>query len=359
MLSRDMLTYRDYQARPAFDCRGSVEIAFSKGSRTISVKYQHSPMHQTVAELMELLVPPPAPIEVPLAQPKEPKPAKAPRTPKTPATGRKKRPADAGDEATPGDGSTRPKKSRKKSNGQTLPVAPVAMMIAPEPEASNPTLAVVDSQLAQYHGDQNGGPTRDSNHQHQEAAALSAPNSEADPTTVGMHLHSIPILSADEVERRRQVALRMLSDAGVDPKTLSADQFGIFANQSPELQQESLAMLVQYGAERLRIVHPAKEASSDSSTPPPSQPEPASTVASAQPSEPGSNTTGTTGESALIGTETTISTATEVLEGKKKAGLSCQGCRDRRAKVWEGYPRKFEIQSLTTCRSVTRRNHLA
>ena len=294
------------------------------------MKYEHSPMHKTVAELMELLVPPPAPIEVPLRQPKEPRPAKAPRTPKTPATGRKKRPADTGDETTPGDGSTRPKKSRKKSNGQNLPVAPVAVMMAPEPEASNPNSAVADSQLAQYHGDQNGGPIRDGNHQ---AAPVSAPDSEADPTTVGMHLHSIPTLSADEVKRRRDVALQMLSDAGIDPKTLTADQFGIFANQSPELQRESLAMLVQYGAERLRIVHPAKEASSDSSTPPPSQPEPASTVAAAQPTELGSNTTGTTGESAVMGTETTVSTATEVLEGRKKDGLSCQGCRDRRAKV--------------------------
>ncbi len=344
MLSRDMLTPLDHQARPAFDCRGSVEIVFSKSSRTISVKYEHSPMHKTVAELMELLVPPPAPIEVFLRQPKEPKPAKAPRTPKTPATGRKKRPADAGDEATPGDGSTRPKKSRKKSNGQALPVSPVApvtVMIAPETEASSLDPGVADSQLAQYLGDQNGGLTRDSNHQHNEAAVVSAPDSEADPTTVGMHLHSIPTLSADEVERRRQVALQMLSGAGVDPKTLSADQFGIFANQSPELQKESLAMLVQYGAERLRIVHPAKEASSDSSTPPPSQSEPASIVASVQPPDPGSNTIGMTGESAVMVTETTASTATEVLEGRKKERLSCQACRDRRAKVWEGYPLKL------------------
>jgi ATP-dependent DNA helicase 2 subunit 1 len=68
---------------------------------------------------------------------------------------------------------------------------------------------------------------------------------------------SFPVnVSAAEAARRREAATIMLSNAGVDPTTLSADQFGIFANQAPELQRESLNMLVKYGAERLRIVHP-------------------------------------------------------------------------------------------------------
>jgi hypothetical protein len=60
----------------------------------------------------------------------------------------------------------------------------------------------------------------------------------------------------------------MLSHAGVDPETLSPEQFNIFANQSPELQKESLNMLVKYGAERLRIVHPG---SKEGSVQPPSR----------------------------------------------------------------------------------------
>lgn len=66
-------------------------------------------------------------------------------------------------------------------------------------------------------------------------------------------------LSPSEAARRSDEAKRKLSDGGIDPATLSQEQFDIFANQSPELQHESLAMLVKYGAERLRIVHPNKD----------------------------------------------------------------------------------------------------
>lgn len=47
----------------------------------------------------------------------------------------------------------------------------------------------------------------------------------------------------------------------------------IFANQSPELQKDSVAMLAKYGAERLQIIHPnnkdktGSEQSSVSATP--------------------------------------------------------------------------------------------
>lgn len=64
-------------------------------------------------------------------------------------------------------------------------------------------------------------------------------------------------VSAAEAARRREAATAMLNNAGVDPTTLSPEQFGIFSNQAPELQRESLNMLVNYGAERLRIVHPS------------------------------------------------------------------------------------------------------
>lgn len=66
-------------------------------------------------------------------------------------------------------------------------------------------------------------------------------------------------VAPEEANRRKEVAIKLLSSSGIDPETLSTDQFNIFANQSPDLQKESLALLVKYGAERLRIVHPTKD----------------------------------------------------------------------------------------------------
>lgn len=77
-------------------------------------------------------------------------------------------------------------------------------------------------------------------------------------------------LSPDETARRQEEASKKLRDSGIDPDTLSAEQFNIFANQSPDLQMESLAMLVKYGAERLRIVHPNKDNDPQSGSPSPS-----------------------------------------------------------------------------------------
>jgi ATP-dependent DNA helicase 2 subunit 1 len=80
-------------------------------------------------------------------------------------------------------------------------------------------------------------------------------------------------VSPEEAARRLAIAKKLLNDAGVDPDTLSADQMNIFANQSPELQKDSVAMLAKYGAERLQIIHPnnkektASEQSSSSATP--------------------------------------------------------------------------------------------
>lgn len=63
-------------------------------------------------------------------------------------------------------------------------------------------------------------------------------------------------LAPPELARRREAANKLLSDAGIDVSTLSSDQFNIFCNQPPNLQQESVEMLLKYGAERLRIVNP-------------------------------------------------------------------------------------------------------
>lgn len=77
-------------------------------------------------------------------------------------------------------------------------------------------------------------------------------------------------VSTEEAARRRETATKKLTEAGINPDTLNADQFSIFSNQSPEVQAESLNMLVKYGAERLHIVHPAKK---NSPRPLPSQPD--------------------------------------------------------------------------------------
>ncbi|KAK4251502.1 hypothetical protein C7999DRAFT_27918 [Corynascus novoguineensis] len=65
-----------HTARPAFDCRGSVRIAFVKSTKTINVKYEHTPIHKTVGQLMELLAPPPisSVVKSPAKKAKEPKP---------------------------------------------------------------------------------------------------------------------------------------------------------------------------------------------------------------------------------------------------------------------------------------------
>ncbi|KAI8285101.1 hypothetical protein K4K60_001460 [Colletotrichum sp. SAR11_57] len=222
--------------RPAFDCRGTLTIAFSKNSRTINVKYEHSPLHKTVGEMIEHFRPlPPAPPPVPLIPAGDKK--KTPRkrkveynedgTPKEPK--RKRKSAAVNEDGTP----AQPKKKRKKKS---------------------------DANAAEASADGAG-------------AADSTVMTKAD-AAVQSNLHSQANLNVPPAEaaRRREVAIRMLSDNGVDPETLSTEQFSIFANQSPDLQKESLSMLVKYGAERLRIVHPndaaASSSTSASSTPP-------------------------------------------------------------------------------------------
>ncbi|RYP55042.1 hypothetical protein DL768_000358 [Monosporascus sp. mg162] len=72
-----------------------------------------------------------------------------------------------------------------------------------------------------------------------------------------------------EAARRREAAVSLLTSKGVDPATLSAEQFYIFANQTSQAQEASLEMLAKYGAARLRIVHPddKDQAGSASSAP--------------------------------------------------------------------------------------------
>lgn len=144
-------------------------------------------------------------------------------------------------------------------------------------------------------------------------------------------------VSAAEAARRKEAATTMLSNAGVDPTTLSPEQFGIFANQAPELQRESLNMLVKYGAERLRIVHPGnKEGSTQAG----------SSTQSSQTTSTGPRTTkelvpqSSAQSNANTDTETAVAQAaddTSTLKRKrKKMGKSrtaCFPCKARKTKV--------------------------
>ncbi|GKT45732.1 uncharacterized protein ColSpa_05913 [Colletotrichum spaethianum] len=199
--------------RPAFDCRGNLIIAFSKNSRTIVIKYEHTPFHKTVGEMIEHFRPlppaaPPAPL-IPTGD--KPKKTKTPR--------KRKRKSEAHGDGTP----TQLKKKRKE-----------------KPETAVGGDAAQDEEV-----NSNGQTT------------ATVPTKADAAVQSGVHSHAVLNVPPAEAVRRREVAIRLLSDSGLDPESLSTEQFSIFANQSPDLQRESLSMLVKYGAERLRIVHPS------------------------------------------------------------------------------------------------------
>ncbi|KAL7933758.1 hypothetical protein V8C35DRAFT_50056 [Trichoderma chlorosporum] len=217
-------------SRPAFDCRGSLIVSFSRNSRTITIDYDHIPLHRTVAQLAILLKPSP---------PRHPLPAtdsQQPKTPKKPSSSRKKRDTDK----APGDEGSRPKKRKKKAGDAAA-------------SGEQGEDGAQDAAIAQVSQLQLGEESSSSTGQQQNAqdSTAAAQNSTAGLLTINV--------SPEEAERRRNVAMVMLQNAGVDPDSLSPEQFNIFSNQSPELQKESLNMLVKYGAERLRIVHPGNK----------------------------------------------------------------------------------------------------
>lgn len=205
-----------------------------RSSRKITVKYKHTPFHQTVAELYDRFAPPPPPIPPPTA-------TAAPKTAKS----SRKRDTTNGD----GQGSTR-KKPRKKSgvaagaDGQN-PDGTDQPDGTPQPKRKRPSKKKASVAAAGETGQQEA----------------STQNTNGEDGAV--HLGPVVNVDAAEAARRREKAREILSNAGVDPDTLSTDQFSIFSNQSPALQNESLAMLVEYGAERLRIVHPNKDNSAE------------------------------------------------------------------------------------------------
>ncbi|KAK1953693.1 hypothetical protein LY78DRAFT_697741 [Colletotrichum sublineola] len=227
--------------RPAFDCRGVLTIAFSRNTRTINVKYEHTPFHKTVGEMIEHFRPlPPATPPAPLI-PAGPKKTKTPR----------KRKSEANADGTP----SGPKKKKRKSeaNGDGTPGQ------SRKKRKENPETAAAVAAGAQQEAASNGQTT------------ATVPTKADAAVQSGVHEHAVLNVPPAEAARRREVAIRLLSGSGVDPESLSTEQFSIFANQSPDLQKESLSMLVKYGAERLRIVHPNDAAASSTTTSPTTQ----------------------------------------------------------------------------------------
>jgi len=214
-------------------------VSFLKGSRRIEVNYEHTPIHKTVGELwaeQRRPTPPPAanqPVnaKVPKPQktPKAPKPPRPPKIPKEP----KKRRAEGVAEGEP----SLKRKRRKKD-------------MAAKPQSVSPNGVAVPQEMAS-----------DQNCSSEGSAADTNPHSDLASPLLN--------LSAEEAARRRDVAIDLLSGSNINPGSLSSEQFNIFANQSPELQQESLKMLVKYGADRLRIVHPNKNGSGTDQPVPP------------------------------------------------------------------------------------------
>ncbi|KAH7327946.1 hypothetical protein B0I35DRAFT_4749 [Stachybotrys elegans] len=236
----------DLMGRPAFDCRGTVTVTFSRNGRSISITYNHTPIHRTVGQLAALYKPPPRQLG-PGAQ--------KPKTPKKSASERKK--GEESSRARDPNGSTR--KRKKRNNGEAQPTGGDGDGDAPGEVDDGMPHAATEASAAPGIAQPSAQSTEAS-----QPNGTQARQASSGPPGLGLLLN----LSPAEIARRREVAIVMLTAAGVDPKTLSAEQLSIFSNQSPELQKDSLNMLVKYGAERLRIVQPSHETpASTSSTP--------------------------------------------------------------------------------------------
>ncbi|KAI1368621.1 hypothetical protein F5Y08DRAFT_325903 [Xylaria arbuscula] len=256
-------------SRPAFDCRGSLKISFSKSTRAIIVNYEHTPLHKTVTQLVDRFVPAPIPVRIDNNGAQKTPKAKRPR----PADGEssKKRTPKAKPPAADGEEGTRKKRTPKAKRP-----APGSQETGEGSSRKRRKTGKAAEASAEGGGDGQNTPQ-----------GQTQPNN-TDKTGFTGFLNVPPA----EAERRRQTAVELLTGKGIDPATLSSEQFNIFANQAPNLQSASLDMLAKYGAERLRIVHPDEkgQAASSSSTPATEQPVNPSTVAMPGPASGSTNT---------------------------------------------------------------------
>lgn len=289
--------------RPAFDCRGTIRISFARGGRSISIKYDHTPLHQTVTQVADYFKPPPRP-----AVPQKADQPNKQKTPKKAASARKKR-----DSTKAQDDNGNPRKRRKKSQTEAQ------LQVAPTHEQQT-----IDSDNVQH--DKGSLQVTDDG-----AVVGSAQAGQVAPPPSAAA--SFPLnLSPEEAARRRDAATKLLTEAGVEPGSLSTEQFNIFANQSPDLQKESLNMLVKYGAERLRIVHPSNRDSS-ASVPPSSTTSPAQTTQAAA-AEPTTTTAlAPQGSGAADGAEGAVMGTKPKRRKMGKSRNACFQCKGRKVPV--------------------------
>lgn len=345
-------------ARPAFDCRGCAVITFDRSSRAITVKYDHTLLHKTVGELSALYPQPVrqlGPGALKLQQQKTPKKPAAEKKERRPASEKKKRESGQSKKREPKslDENGQPQKRRKKNNGesQAQSSVPEGPMIPPDyphtsqdnapswPErpSTHQAEAVHQSDSAQSSHSYPPGLVNDS-------GTAKQPTPQSGPASAVLPFN----VSADEAARRMTIARKLLSDAGVNPDSLSPEQMNIFANQSPDLQKDSIAMLARYGAERLQIIHPSNRDKASA--------EPASASTSQAQSTTSANlsaTPTTTKElslqtesdpslgkggasikhSAKIAATTPNSTPSRGKRGMGKSRLACFECKRRKVKV--------------------------
>lgn len=319
-------------------------IEFDRNSRAIIVKYDHTPLHRTVAELSEYFKPAPR-VLGPGAQKQLQQ--------KTP----KKQKADKGAQDERGN----PRKRKRKTDGDSQPVLaeastmPLQNRSAQVPE--NGQAQRLDPQPQEASSGQNQQATTNYPEELLQGESASS-TSQSQAQKAGSQPPSgttFPVkISSTEAARRREAAMAMLTKAGVPPDSLSADQFSIFSNQSPELQKESLGMLVKYGAERLRIVHPnnkggassaqANTSPGRSSLPTPSGP---MTTKELVPQGGGSSDAETAnGSAANVGDDATAGATPEPTPtGRRKLGKSrnaCFTCKGRKVKVRISSTHKLE-----------------
>ncbi|KAI1435275.1 hypothetical protein GGR50DRAFT_332773 [Xylaria sp. CBS 124048] len=289
-------------SRPAFDCRGTLSIVFYNSSRGIVIKYEHTPLHKTVTQLVERLEPAPTPVPINNRNGNNKNTNGSQRTPRPVRARRSLRSTQTpqGDEENGGESR---KKRRKTTNN--IPETSVEERL-PESQRTSQDRAPSDSQTTRA-------------------------------TSTG--LLNVP---PEEAERRRKTAIELLTGKGIDPNTLSPEQFSIFANQAPSLQTSSLEMLAKYGAERLRIVHPEEK-----SPPAPSKPTPAPEPVAHEPpvaAPPVAPATEPATEPPPPPIPTTVpQQGPTPVKPKNITSGRCQTCRQRKAKCDKEYP------SCSTC----------
>ncbi|KAG5946304.1 hypothetical protein E4U60_004301 [Claviceps pazoutovae] len=362
-------------SRPAFDCKGRLIISFPRKERKIIVRYDHMPLHMTVADHMEFTKPPPMigpqkPSQATLIEANRQAQKEAASAKRRASRLAKKQEAMEAQEAAICDGIASPEKPRKQRQSKYTEAAEVSLVDQASPAMDDAD--VIQLQQAISHEEEQVEiaiapavtptehpvsealiPNVTPEEEQVEIAIAPAvtptehPVSEAlipnvtpeeeqvenaiapvvtptePPPSKGLILNVTP----EEAERRMDVALKMLAEAEIDSATLSADQLTIFANQAPDLQKESLNMLITYGAERLQIIHPNDREALPSAPPPAAAP----SVGDANEQ----NGTATTTQNSVRDSETITRKRKRSL-GKSR--LSCLPCKSRKTKCPKDRP---------------------